>query len=61
MKNDEVLEYLEVEWITEEEFTQAPASVGVKPKKTAREPSNPKEAVRSEMKISYIARRPRSP
>jgi hypothetical protein len=32
MKNDEVLEYLRVEWITEEEFTRLLTSVGVKPK-----------------------------
>lgn len=32
MKNDEVLEYLRVEWITEEEFGRLLASVDVKPK-----------------------------
>ncbi|MDA4136852.1 MAG: hypothetical protein OK449_07670 [Thaumarchaeota archaeon] len=41
MENDEVLEYLRVEWITEEEFGRLLASVGVKPKKT---PERPKKS-----------------
>lgn len=43
MKNDEVLEYLMVEWITEEEFGRLVESVGVKPKSRS-EPSKGKNA-----------------
>jgi hypothetical protein len=41
MKNDEVLEYLRVEWITEEEFMRLLASVGVKPKSESPKKSGP--------------------
>ena len=35
MEEDEVVEYLRVEWITEDEFARLLASVGVKAKKTS--------------------------